>query len=401
MRPTRTGPVYRQQAWPDVPLLLYVGVRRDTYRLCKQYATERHIAVESFGSTVAATSWINAHLEFMQANNSRKKIRYITDNEYPEVHWDAGLAGHRGEILLQLLRHRYQLSDIPVLVHISDYGDHDLSIFPGYDPGALYVMNYEPAGSTVPGKWSNLFSGELVLSKAMDAFIDGLISEDDSDAKKWETPSSINLLHLLNNIDEKQDQGGDEGSRSQGPKKFSGQSSSASSKGPRLIRICSSHRSAQTPESSLMVYAKSKGIRVRVLESAEAAMAWIDKKLGLVFFKIVLIEIESIRANNSKYKIWILSDNWLGEEEDKEVDKPGVYVGEYVLRQLRVLRELQNIPILIFASPKTMPRTRCVTKFRLAGSTSSYEVVHFYINTLAGESDSRIWAQFDVKKDQL
>ena len=68
--------------------------------------------------------------------------------------------------------------------------------------------------------------------------------------------------------------------------------------------------------------------------------------------------------------------------------KLGAHVGEYVLRQLRVLRELQNIPILIFASPKTMPRTS-VTKFRLAGLTSSYEVVHFYINTLAGESDSR------------
>jgi len=70
--------------------------------------------------------------------------------------------------------------------------------------------------------------------------------------------------------------------------------------------------------------------------------------------------------------------------------------GEEVLRLFRADPKLSNIPVLIYARQKNMPRTMVVSGDENAGSTSDWKVVCDFIDGLVEKDALNTWADFNV-----
>jgi hypothetical protein len=106
----------------------------------------------------------------------------------------------------------------------------------------------------------------------------------------------------------------------------------------------------------------------------------------------------SLLAHNSTNTIRIITDNVRAEKVYTENDDSSVFFntrsGEDTLRYIRG-RGLTDIPVLVFTFG-SIPLTRYVEEFALAGSTIKNQVVRVYIKGLTGEgNDSALWKGFN------
>lgn len=206
------------------------------------------------------------------ANNSRKKVRFITNNEVIDEEETAVLSDvtlHRGQGLLQLLRTRFQLTDLPVLVYIGPTETNDkLAKNNNYDQWANYVTKFQPAGST--------FSIGCVYK-----FIDGLVSEDD-DTPEWSktaigtaiTQGLEFLTHLWPALkSEKQEPNV---AKMSDPTKKETMQTPPRTMAPLIVRV----GNVDGSRDKLVTYSNSRGVGVQILASVLEAMAWIDRNLG-------------------------------------------------------------------------------------------------------------------------
>lgn len=150
------------------------------------------------------------------------------------------------------------------------------------------------------------------------------------------------------------------------------------------------------PSHNILHVNKAKELGITVLEflgTAEAKV-WIDENLGNSSRKH-FNEEDFLLAHNSGDKIRFITDNVRFEAGDS-----GPFLnpraGDDILRYIRG-RRLTEIPLLVFCG-YSLPMTKYVEQFNLAGSCNKPHLVQSYIEGLQeGVDDSSRWAKFNAR----